>query len=78
MGMTRILVDLPEGHVQDLSFLATHQKRSRAAIIREAIAIYIKQCQPANLDLPQDAMFGVWRDREMDGVQYQKGLRSEW
>jgi|GEM_PF-4826369 len=36
------------------------------------------------LDLPQDNVllmrpfFGIWKDHDIDGLEYQKQLRSEW
>lgn len=70
----RILVDMPDNQVRELARLSAATKRPRAAIIREAVASYIARLKQSD---PDDA-FGLWGDREVDGLEYQQKLRSEW
>lgn len=70
----RTLVDIPDGQLKDLAQISKTNGQSRAAIIRDAIAAYIARHRPGRMD---DA-FGLWGDRKVDGLEYQKKLRSEW
>jgi metal-responsive CopG/Arc/MetJ family transcriptional regulator len=72
--MTRILVDVPDSQLNDLMLIADAEKRSRAAVIRDALDGYIAQRKPV---LAAD-VFGLWKDRNIDGLDYQDKLRSEW
>lgn len=71
----RTLIDLAEPQVKALDDLARTEKRSRAALIREAVEDFLaKRAPSASLD---DA-FGLWGDRAVDGLDYQRRLRDEW
>lgn len=72
--MSRILVDLPDAQVEELAALVETQQRSRAAVIRDAIDAYIAQHKRA---LGAD-VFGLWKRKKIDGLDYQQELRSEW
>lgn len=72
--MSRILIDLTEMQLSELSALVEAEQRPRAAIIRDAIDAYIathKRTVGADV-------FGLWKRRKVDGLQYQQALRSEW
>ncbi|CAN7529855.1 CopG family transcriptional regulator [Caballeronia sp. 15715] len=72
--MTRILVDVPDSQLSDLMLIADADKRSRAAVIRDALDGYIAQRKPVlGVDI-----FGLWKDKDIDGLDYQDTLRSEW
>lgn len=70
----RALVDIEESQLRDLDRLAKQQSRSRAALIREAVADYLEKRSEQTID---DA-FGLWGDRKIDGLDYQERVRSEW
>jgi len=70
----RALVDIEEDQIRDLDRLAKQQKRSRAALIREAVADYLKQ---RRLREAENA-FGLWGQPRIDGLTYQEKVRSEW
>ena len=72
--MMRILVDMPADQLKELSRISAATKRPRAAIIREAIGSYLARTKRNEAD---DA-FGLWSDHEIDGLEYQQKLRSEW
>jgi predicted transcriptional regulator len=57
--MPRILADLPDEDVRWLDALAAHHGRSRAAMIREAVAAY----REASRETGIERYFGIWRDR---------------
>ena len=72
--MSRILVDLPEPQLQELSELAVAERRPRAVLVREAIAAYLdgrRQTREADV-------FGLWKHKKLDGLEYQQEVRSEW
>lgn len=72
--MSRILVDLPDSQVDDLAAIVEAEHRPRAAVIRDAIEAYISQHKQAH----GADVFGLWKGKKIDGVAYQKELRSEW
>ncbi len=70
----RTIIDLPQEQIEALDRLRG-SARSRAALIREAVAIYLVQ-QPTTFDsLPA---FGIWRNRRVDSLAYESTLRDEW
>lgn len=69
----RTLVDIPEQQIADLAALCESKGLSRAEIIRQAVAAYIARNKPRS-----DEAFGLWGERKVDGLAYQKKLRSEW
>lgn len=69
----RIVVDIDEPHLMELDRLASRERRSRASMVREAIAEYLDRRAPQALD---DA-FGLWGERKIDGLVYQEKVRSE-
>ena len=75
IGLTmRILVDLGETQVQALDELAHKEKRSRAAVIRQAIDEYLVRRQK----LEELDAFGLWGERKIDGLAYQEQVRGDW
>lgn len=74
MSFMRTIIDVPDALIESLDQFGALEQRSRAALIREAITQYLKvKSIPA-----ADEAFGLWKKREVDGVQYQKSLRDEW
>ncbi|MCA8247177.1 ribbon-helix-helix protein, CopG family [Burkholderia multivorans] len=72
--MSRVLVDLSDGQLDELAVIVETEHRPRAAIIRDAIDAYIAvHKRPL-----ADDVFGLWKDRAVDGLAYQEKLRSEW
>lgn len=70
----RILIDLPKDQLNELARLGAAKKRSRAAIVREAVAEYLKGRRSTGTD----EAFGLWGNRKIDGLKYQEKLRREW
>ena len=75
MGETmRTLVDLGDTQIEALDELSKKEKRSRAALIRQAIDDYL-----AKRHITQgDDAFGLWGKRKVDGLAYQEKVRKEW
>lgn len=70
----RTLVDLPEADIRALDALGERRRVSRAKIIREAVSTFLS----ASANGSTEAAFGLWRDRKIDGLDYQRQVRSEW
>ncbi len=70
----RTIIDVPDEIIESLDRVGSAEKRSRAALIREAISEYLrgKSVRPA------EAAFGLWKLNRTDGVRYQNDLRNEW
>ncbi len=69
----RTLIDIPDPQMEDLAVICTAKKLPRTEVIRQAIAAYIATQKPA----PAQA-FGLWGNKSIDGLKYQKKARSEW
>jgi metal-responsive CopG/Arc/MetJ family transcriptional regulator len=70
----RTLVDLGDAQLQALDELSRKEKRSRAALIRQAINDYL-----ANQgDKQEGDAFGLWGKRKVDGLAYLERVRHEW
>ncbi|NBW75276.1 MAG: CopG family transcriptional regulator [Sphingomonadaceae bacterium] len=74
--MTRILADLPDEEIKRLDQLAAEQGKSRAAVLREAVAAYRPQ---GSLDW-LEAGFGAWTGKTDigDSVEWQRRERASW
>ena len=74
--MPRFLVDIPDDDLAQLDALAKAQGRSRAAVIRDAVAEHIAASTKDWLE----AGFGLWAKYGFteDGLEYQNRLREEW
>jgi metal-responsive CopG/Arc/MetJ family transcriptional regulator len=70
----RTLVDVGDTQLQELDQLSKQEKRSRAALIREAIDDFLAKRHSKH----QGDAFGLWGKRKVDGLVYQERVRSEW
>ncbi|MDP9057316.1 MAG: ribbon-helix-helix domain-containing protein [Pseudomonadota bacterium] len=78
--MPRILADLPDDDIKWLDRVAAEQKKSRAAVLREAVATYKAQSQPVSDWRWLDDAFGIWKNRDDigDSVAWQRRERASW
>jgi predicted transcriptional regulator len=70
----RTLVDVGDTQLKELDELSKEEKRSRAALIREAIDDFLAKRRSKH----QGDAFGLWGKRKVDGVAYQERVRNEW
>lgn len=70
----RILIDLDETQISELDQLARERKVSRAALMREAVADFLQR----NIRDDAEKAFGLWAERNEDGLAFQERVRSEW
>jgi hypothetical protein len=77
--MTRILADLPDDDIRWLDARAAEQGKSRASLVREAVATYKAQVCTDGTDWI-DAGFGLWARHGMayDPHEYDRKRRAEW
>lgn len=75
--MTRILADLPDDDIAKLDARAAEQGKSRAALVREAVKLFLVQGDRSNDWIERYA--GLWADRDdiPDGVDYQRAIRED-
>lgn len=74
MTLMRTVIDVPEEVIQSLDRMCGIEKRSRAALIRDALAAYLREKAVPSAE----AAFGLWKTPPTDGVEYQSDLRDEW
>ena len=70
----RTLIDLGDGQIRALDELSKKEKRSRAALIRQAIDDYLR----SRRNQQESDAFGLWGKRKVDGLAYQEKVRGEW
>lgn len=77
--VTRILADLPDDDIKWLDQLAASQGKSRASVLREAVARYKAQSLAGDPDWI-DRGFGIWKGRadKGDSVEWQRRERASW
>ncbi|AMO71859.1 ribbon-helix-helix protein, CopG family [Sphingorhabdus sp. M41] len=73
--MTRILADLPEDDVKWLDAQAAEQGKSRAQLLREAVAGFRAEASKDWISKGR----GYWKDRDDigDSVAYQRAIRAD-
>ncbi len=69
----KTLVDLGNGQIKALDELSKTEKRSRAALIRQAVDDFLAKRRSQ----PEGEAFGLWGKRKIDGVAYQQMVRGE-
>ncbi|WP_310468062.1 ribbon-helix-helix protein, CopG family [Sphingomonas sp.] len=74
--MARILADLPDEDVKWLDQIAAEQRKSRASVLREAVAAYREEAGKDWLE----AGFGLWARHgvAIDAAAYERQRRAEW
>jgi hypothetical protein len=77
--MTRILADLPDEDIKWLDARAAEQGKSRASVLREAVATYKAQVPGKGNNDWIERWAGLWADRDdiPDGVEYQRAMRED-
>lgn len=73
----RTLVDIPDDDIEKLDAVASKKKRSRAAVIRDAIKLYLVETGDDRGWIERG--YGLWANRDdiPDGVEYQRAMRED-
>ena len=76
--MTRILADLADDEIKRLDRIAAAQGKSRASVLREAVAAYRGPATETDNSWI-DKYAGLWADRDDigDSVEYQRAMRED-
>ena len=77
--MTRILADLPDEDIEWLDAHAAEQGKSRASVLREAVATYKGQARGSGRKDWIQRGAGLWKGRTDvgDAVEYQRAIRKD-
>jgi len=75
--MNSILLRLSDKQMDDLDFIVNAESRTRTEIIREAIESYVANKKIVTKKQSKNA-FGLWKDKGVDGLDYQQRIRGEW
>ena len=67
-------MELPDEQLWQPADFCRREGVSRAEVIRRAVADYLG----ARHVRDGDDVFGIWRDRNLDGLQYERRSRREW
>jgi len=70
----RTIVELPEEQIRALAEVCRREKISRAEAVRRAVAEYASRHAAGDAE----RAFGLWRDRRIDALAYERRLREEW
>lgn len=70
----RTIIEVPQQQLDALDVICRTEDISRAEAIRRAITRMVGETRHT-LVTPA---FGVWRDRPVDGLGYERRLRDEW
>ncbi len=72
----RTIIDISDSQVRFLNQLSNDRKTSKASIIRTALNNYIDQYDKNKKSY--EIAFGIWKNKNIDGLSYQRDLREEW
>lgn len=77
--MTRILADLPDDDIRWLDARAAEEGKSRASVLREAVASFKAQNRASRRSDWIARGAGYWKDRADigDAVDYQRTIRDD-
>ncbi len=70
----RTIIDIPQEIANNVDAVAKQEKRSKASVIRSALSEYLANKNQNSAK----AAFGIWKNRKVDGLEYQSKIRSEW
>ena len=70
----KTVVELPEEQIEALKRLSERSRLPRAALVRQAVAEFLLLHQGKT----DGEAFGLWKNRKLDGLDYQRRLREKW
>ena len=76
----RTIIELPDEQVRALADYCARERISRAEAVRRAVSQLMDDPaqSKARRKAALEAAFGMWKDRGIDAVEYQRALRAEW
>lgn len=76
--MVRTLISFPDKDLKKLDNLANKARKSRAQVVREAVTVYLKKNEQQSWKEIVAKCAGMWKDKNIDGLAYERQLREEW
>jgi metal-responsive CopG/Arc/MetJ family transcriptional regulator len=77
--MVRALITISEKDLKKLDRCARQKKQSRAAIMREALGLYLKtKGKMESWGEIVHKTASMWKHKKIDGVEYTNKLKAEW
>jgi hypothetical protein len=74
-----VLIELPEHQAFLLKQYCDVAQISEAEAMRQALTQFLARiAQKSSRTLREHPAFGLWRDKQQDGLAYQERLRDEW
>ena len=73
----RMSLELPKDQVEAIDRLSEENRRTCEAVIQAAVAEFLEEDRKRRRRLMM-AAFGIWKDRGIDGLEYQRAIRAEW
>jgi hypothetical protein len=70
----RTIIELPAEQVEALDALCKREGISRAEAIRRAVDAHVRRERTRG----PDPAFGLWADRSVDGLIFERRIRREW
>ena len=74
MTPMRTIIELPPAQIDALDALCRREQISRAEAIRQAVAAHVGRASA----VARASAFGLWRDRGIDALAYERQMREEW
>lgn len=74
----RTIIDLTEDQLRELHGHCADARISRAEAVRRAVDAYLQQQREERWQTAKAAAFGMWKDRGLDALAYERTLRDEW
>ncbi|MCC8406889.1 MAG: hypothetical protein LN546_03490 [Rickettsia endosymbiont of Ecitomorpha arachnoides] len=72
----RTIINIADSQIKILDQLSKKKKISRDKIIGQALTSYIASNDHNNKAF--ENAFGLWKDKNLDSLEYQTKLRNEW
>lgn len=72
----RTIIEIPEEQLRALDMWRHTRGISRAEAVRLAVANLLEGAARARTSM--EAAFGLWSDRQLDGLAEQERVRAEW
>jgi metal-responsive CopG/Arc/MetJ family transcriptional regulator len=72
----RTIIELPDEYILELDRLKDQEGLSRAELIRRAVESYLSRHRKPTLR--EKPGFGAWKEKQIEGITFQRTLRTEW
>lgn len=76
----RTIIELTDEQVERLKRFCEREGISRAEAVRRGVDLLLCERESWRDERREalEAAFGMWKDRDIDSVEYQRELRAEW